>query len=228
MFKYSIESDDCDPTYELRNFLTLFVVNSEGLVSKLPGTPPGIYALDIVVRTIFGEELFTILTIEIYNVLDENYLVSLQNNFCNKNNNNGMSITLNFYCPDGESLIHIWAFSELNLINDIINIFLQVIDMIFYNTISVDFKTNTTTDVLSFGESLLYPSISQFENLIKSKFSSITPGSRLETKIDYFIEVSFPFFRKLLLTYINPPEQVSNIFSLHAEALKYKLEIIKK
>lgn len=220
-FTIDTTSIDCMPTYELRNFTTLFTVN-KGVVSKISNIPIGTYPLDIVIRTSFGEELFIILNVCVVDIFSEGYFLMKSGDPCNSR---CMSVDLEFYCPDGENTRFTLGVNTLKSISDIAKIFLRVIDFTLQKTISPNFKT-TNTDIIQLVESLLCPSERQFEFLIKNKFDIILCGSRLEYKIDYYVTSSFQFFRKVLLRYMNFSDTPES-FNMTSE-FKYKLEIVQK
>ena len=217
IFKLDVRSDDPCPTFELRNHNTEFSIDATGSITKntsaLSPTLPGIYDLDIVVRDVFGNEVFVILKVCLTNLIE-----------CN---DRCISASLKITCPLDQVSCFSFLYSNIADVTVISSVVLQLIDILIQNFIHPDFKTEIV-DLMPISEALVQNSKLGFTNLLKCKIPcAMMPGSLIDRKFDYFSDLVFDTFRKIILHTLNSPRG-TNFKIVDCEIFSFELVVCIK
>lgn len=227
LFKYNVSSQGT-PTYSVPDvnpvpFSGSFTVTG-GEVRKVGDVPNGTYAICINV-TCDGmpESMKSKLTVCVCDILDPKFLPE---DPCMPMRCFGINI--NYYCPGGDCncISYVFGSDGITSMVELFGLMLQIIDSIVQNTIRLDFMT-TIPDIIPLSKALMSSSETNYATLIKSKFDGITiiePDSRLELKLNHFIEITFNFFRSILINFVTKPSKCGRIYDLSSKVLKFNAE----
>lgn len=213
IFKLDVSSDDPCPIFELRNHTSEFNIDSSGVITKNASTLPGNYDLDIVVRDVFGNEVFVILQVCLTNALE-----------CN---DRCISASLKITCPVDETKHFSFLYSNIADISYISFVIIQLIDILVQNLIHPDFKTDGS-DLIPLSIFLAEDRKLCFTNLLKCKIpGTMIPGTLIDRKFNYFSDLVFDTFKKIIIHTLNSSRS-NNFKIVDCEMFSFELDICLK